>query len=109
MSADAIGRVPFSDWMMALAVLACGVVAIAATWRYTRFPTLVYDTGDGGLGDARSTQLALPPGPPNHAPAFDAMDRALWDLIEGEYARLPQRQRPPREDVHQPAAQRLAA
>lgn len=109
MSAEAIGRVPLSDWLMAVAVLACGVAAIAATWRYTRFLTLVDDTGDGGLTDKQSPLLALPPGPPNHAPALDDVDRALWELIEGEYARLPQGQRSPREEVLRPAARRLAA
>lgn len=94
---------------MALAVLACGVVAIAATWRCTRSLGLVEETRDGGLGGEPEPQLVLPPAPPNHAPALDDMDRALWDLIEGEYARLPQRQGRRREDVLQPAARRSAA
>lgn len=112
MSGDAIGRVPLTDWLMAVAVLACGVVAIAATWRCTRFmtvATVVDDTGEGGLRDDREPQLALPPGPPNHVVSLDDVDRALWDLIEEEYAKIPAGERTRRDDVLLPAARRLAA
>jgi hypothetical protein len=112
MSGEAIARVPLTDWLMAVAVLACGVVAIAATWRCTRLLTLATtaeDTGDGGLDEAREPQLALPPGPPNVVVPLDDIDRALWDLIEDEYARVPAGRRHRRDDVLLPAARRAAA
>jgi hypothetical protein len=112
MNAEAIGRVPLSDWAMAAAVLVCGVVAIAATWRYTRFVSLrslAADNSEGGLGDEPAPQLALPPGPPNHVIVVDDVDRALWELIDGEYERGSQPHPLRRQGVLDPASRELAA
>lgn len=108
MSTEALGRVPLGDWLLAVAVLVCGIVAIAATWRGTRTIVLSADSGDGGLGDAYEPQLALPSGPSNVAPILDDVDRALWDLIESEYAGVT-RGEPRRDDVPVPARRELAA
>jgi hypothetical protein len=87
MSAEAIARVPLTDWLMALAVLACGAVAIAAAWRCVGEMNTASSSEDGGDWGQWETPLALPPGPAHRLTVPDEIDRELWALIEAEYER----------------------
>jgi hypothetical protein len=106
MSMDAVGRVPVVDWLMGLVVLACGIAAIAAVWRYAdRLGGSLADEGpeDRGGRDDYDAPLALPPGPANNVPVPDAIDEELWRLIDGERDRVPERvegERPHRIAAH---------
>ena len=93
MSREAIERVPLADWLMGLVVLACGVAAIVAVWRYAdRLSGLVPvadDEPDEGGGKGRwDPPLALPPGPALPVVLVDAIDEELWRMIDVERHRL---------------------
>ena len=104
MSMDAIGRVPVVDWLMGVAVLACGVVSIIAVWRYAgqlggtealadEFPD------EGGWHEGRDAPLALPPGPQNGMAPLDQLDEELWAIIDSELSRQERADRPHRRRI----------
>jgi hypothetical protein len=105
MSMDAVGRVPIVDWLMGLALLACGVAAIVAVCRYTaQFgaagPAVDAGPDEGGGHGERDAPLALPPGPPIAATPTDPVDEELWAIIESELFRQSERATsPPTERV----------
>lgn len=94
MSMEGINRVPVSDWLMGLAVLICGVVAIVAVWRYSdRIGGSGLASEEGpdegcGRGDTK-VPLALPPGPSHGVPLPDQIDEELWSIIDAAERRLP--------------------
>jgi hypothetical protein len=103
MSMDAVGRVPVVDWLLGLTVLACGVAAIIAVWRYAGSlggGEAVEDASpdEGGGGAERETPLALPPGPPSVITPPDSIEEELWDIIDDELFRRPERVASPRPD-----------
>ena len=103
MSMDAVGRVPFVDWLMGLTVLACGVASIVAVWRYTAQFGAAGTSADadpdvgGGHGE-RDAPLALPPGPPHVVTAPDPIDDELWGIIDTELFRQRESSTSPRSD-----------
>lgn len=96
MNYEAISRVPMSDWMLAVAVLVCGAVAIAATWRWAgRLTFVVSPETYGGPGEGREPEVVLPQGPNgDDIPELDDVDRVLWEMIESEYRRNVRRNAP---------------
>ena len=105
MSMDAVGRVALVDWLMGLTVLACGVAAIVAVWRYTDQiggdgASAVENPDEGGGHGDRDGPLALPPGPPHRATPPDPIDEELWGIIDAErFARRAQASPPPAERI----------
>lgn len=95
MSIDAIGRVPVADWLMGLAVLACGVAAVIAVLRYCDqqrgdFRTASDDgTDEDGGSKEGEAPLALPPGQSHRAIIPDEIDEELWRMIDAERPRRP--------------------
>ncbi len=106
MSMEAIERVPVADWLLGLAVLACGIAAIVAVWRYCDQlggVGWVAEEGPdegGGRGD-RTEPLALPPGPSDGVPVPDQIDEELWNIIDAAERRRP--------EVSTPEPERIAA
>ena len=101
MSIDAIERVPVTDWLVGLVVLACGITGIVAVWRYCEQlggSGLAVDDGpeEGeGPGDWKPP-LALPPGPGKRVIVPDPIDEELWNIIDGQDRRLPEGAKPQR-------------
>ena len=92
MSMEAIGRVPVIDWLMGVAVLVCGVVAVIAVWRCCDrlggAGTAADEGPDEGHGRGHwPTPLALPPGPTNGIVLPDQIDEELWKIIDDEQRR----------------------
>ena len=115
MTMEAIGRVPVTDWLMGLVVLASGVAAIVTVWRYCDRlggSSMVADEEPdegGGRSDDKSP-LALPPGPGNGVTVPDEIDEELWSIIDTERRRLSERAEPQRADrIAAKAAQRPTA
>jgi methyl-accepting chemotaxis protein len=107
MTMEGVGRVPVVDWLMGLTVLACGIAAIVAVWRYADqlgggFAGAEDEPDEGGGHGEREVPLALPPGPANGISPLDAIDEELWSIIEAEHTRRPA-------VVSDPRADRIAA
>lgn len=92
MSMESIERVPVTDWLMGVTVLACGVIAIIAAWRCCDRLGGAATAADEGPDEGRGpgdwpTPLALSPGPSNGVVVPDEVEEELWRMIDDEHRR----------------------
>ena len=90
-----------TEWLLAVAVVVCGGIAIAAVWRVTGRLSTVETLDAPGRPEGGTRPETVPPPTPDTGefPELDDVDRRLWDMIESEYRRSERRALPARAPV----------